>query len=107
MISITCHCENVTLNFNKLPLAVRDCDCPICNRIGALWADFQPSDVVVKTLKPTAKYRWGDGDYEMHHCTQCGCTTHYTSTKLCKKENLGINLRMLDRKQLEKIPVSG
>ena len=107
LINITCHCGNVNLTFKQLPTAVRDCDCPICNRLGALWADFEPSEVVVKTSSPTATYRWGDGEYEMHHCACCGCTTHYTATELCLKSGLGINLRMLDRTQMEQIPIVG
>ncbi len=108
MISVSCHCGNVVLKFPQLPLSVRDCDCPICNRLGALWADFKPGEVLVTTTqKPTATYVWGDGDYEMHHCTKCGCTTHYSSTAEGSESGLGVNLRMLDRRQLEQIPIAG
>lgn len=107
LINISCHCGNVNLAFEQLPAVVRDCDCPMCNRLGALWGDFVASDVVVEVSKPTATYQWGDGDYEMHHCTSCGCSTHYTATDASKKSELGINLRMLDRKQLEQIPIVG
>ncbi len=108
MINVSCHCGNVSLTFEELPSSVRDCDCPVCNRLGALWADFEPGKVIVNTTtSPTATYRWDDGDYEMHHCPKCGCTTHYTATEACIKPELGINLRMLDRKQLELIPIAG
>jgi len=106
VIKVACHCGNVNLSFENLPLMVRDCDCPICNRLGALWADFKTNEVHVKAASPTATYRWGDGDYELHHCTKCGCTTHYTSTDVSKELDIGINLRMLDRKQLEQIPIT-
>ncbi len=106
MININCHCGNVNLSFEKLPETVRDCDCPICNRIGALWGDFESCEVDVKTIEPTGTYRWGDGEYELHHCTNCGCTTHYSSTDLSTKSELGINLRMLDRRLLEQIPIA-
>lgn len=107
MTNISCHCGNVNLAFEKLPTKVRDCDCPMCNRLGALWADFDPSAVDVKSSKPTATYQWGDGEFEIHHCPNCGCTTHYTSTEVSEKPELGINLRMLDRRQLEQIPIAG
>ncbi len=106
MISISCHCENITLSFEHLPEFVRDCDCPICNRLGALWGDFSVSDVVVKSTVPTVTYQWGSGDYELHHCPKCGCSTHYTSTVSLANETVGINLRMLDRRQLEQIPIN-
>ena len=107
MIKVSCHCGNVNLTFDKLPPSVRDCDCPICNRLGALWADFEPSEVLVNTTNsPTATYRWGDGNYEMHHCTRCGCTTHYAAIEGRVESEFGINLRMLDRKQLDLIPIT-
>lgn len=104
MNRITCHCGNVNLAFEKLPTQVRDCDCPICNRLGALWADFSVGDVSIEMQTDTSTYRWGDEQYEMHHCTICGCTTHYTDVKTGLE--LGINFRMFDRKRLEKIPVA-
>ena len=106
MIKITCHCGNASLTFEQLPETVRDCDCPICNRLGALWADYDTSEVVVKTKNPLATYSWGDGEYKMHHCTNCGCTTHYTATEFSTNSELGINLKMLDRKLLELIPIA-
>ncbi len=104
-MTVSCHCENVTLDFDQLPQVVRDCDCPICNRLGALWADFESSEVTVRATTPTATYRWGDGSYEMHHCPTCGCTTHYTPAEQSGETGVGINLRLLDRRQLESIPI--
>lgn len=107
MIRVSCHCGNVSLAFEQLPSSVRDCDCPVCNRLGALWADFEPNAVQVTTKDgPTASYRWDDGDYEMHHCKTCGCTTHYAAADKCQKSEFGINLRMLDREDLELIPIT-
>lgn len=107
MIDVSCHCGNVILKFQQLPSSVRDCDCPICNRLGALWADFKPGEVhVTTTITPTGTYKWDDGEYELHHCTICGCTTHYTATNKLESGS-GINLRMLDREQLEQIPITG
>ncbi|MEO1615790.1 MAG: hypothetical protein AAFV88_08085 [Planctomycetota bacterium] len=116
MIEIQCHCGNVRLRFQALPSAVRDCDCPICNRLGALWADFHTEEISISTAEPTGVYRWSSEDYEMHHCQTCGCTTHYTNSPEQKDSNqkhaahsdaeIGVNLRMLERKQLEQIPVA-
>lgn len=105
MITIHCHCGNVRLSFESLPSSVRDCDCPMCNRLGALWADFKAGEVTVESDRPAATYRWGDGDYEMHHCATCGCSTHYSATEESAQSETGVNLSMLDRRRLERIPV--
>ncbi len=106
LINISCHCGNVQLTFERLPKVVRDCDCPMCNRLGALWGDYSCKDVTIETQIATATYCWGDGTYEMHHCTQCGCSTHYTESGQDSNQEIGINFRLLDRKELEKIPIS-
>ena len=106
MINLTCHCGNVDLEIEKLPETVRDCDCPICNRLGALWGDFELNAVRIGLTKPTYTYSWGDDDYEMHHCSICGCTTHYTGTTESTKNQLGVNMRMLERRTLEQIPIA-
>ncbi|MEO1088673.1 MAG: aldehyde-activating protein [Acidobacteriota bacterium] len=108
METVHCHCGNVTLTFERLPAIVRDCDCPVCNRLGALWGDFGAGEVVIETTKtPTKTYIWGDGDYELHHCSICGCTTHYLPTAEASELGVGVNLRMLDRRRLEHIPITG
>lgn len=106
LITLSCHCGNVTISFETLPVSVRDCDCPICNRLGALWADFTLDEVRVQTASaPTVIYRWGDEDYAMHHCPCCGCTTHYASVEGSATREFGVNMRLLDRTQLEQLPI--
>ncbi|MGH1365603.1 MAG: GFA family protein [Calditrichia bacterium] len=105
MININCHCGNIRLEFKQLPSTVRDCDCAICNRLGALWADFKHNEITIETTEPTGTYLWGDEDYEMHHCRTCGCTTHYTAAVEQDTSDVGVNLRMLEREQLEQIPI--
>lgn len=106
MINISCHCGNVKISFPQLPAVVRDCDCPMCNRLGALWADFETSEVEVEATETTRTYRWADGEFEMHHCANCGCTTHYTRAESHSNAELGLNLRMLNRRQLKQIPIA-
>jgi hypothetical protein len=77
----------------------------MCNRLGALWADFTANEVDISTKSDTGTYRWDDRKFEIHHCTTCGCTTHYTGLTKDAEHELGINLRMLDRRQLEIIPI--
>ena len=104
MVTITCHCKNIQITFKKLPNYVRDCDCPMCNRLGALWADFDSNEIKIKVKSKTITYQWGKGEYEMHHCHHCGCSTHYSSFEE-NNDEIGVNLRMLDRSLLEQIPI--
>ena len=107
LITLNCHCGNVSISFESLPASLRDCDCPMCNRLGALWADFTLDEVRVQTTSaPTVTYRWGDKDYEMHHCPSCGCTTHYASVAGSATREFGVNMRLLDRAQLKQLPIA-
>lgn len=104
-IELTCHCGNVRLTIEQLPDSVRDCDCPICNRLGALWGDFSADEVNVETEDSTGSYQWSDSESRLHHCRRCGCTTHYFSDNGEGGVDIGINFRMLDRRKLEEIKV--
>lgn len=105
-IELSCHCGNVRLEIQELPDTVRDCDCAICNRLGALWGDFKADAVKLTSETPTKIYHWTEGDNEMHHCGRCGCTTHYFTHLENEADAIGINFRMLDRRLLERIPVT-
>lgn len=104
-IELSCHCGNIRLTIEQLPDSLRDCDCPMCNRLGALWGDFSADDVSIETEEPTESYRWSELDSQLHHCKRCGCTTHYFSANSDGGLDIGVNFRMLDRQELEKIKV--
>lgn len=106
MLKTTCHCGNVTISLKQKPATLRLCDCPICNRLGAVWADMSIEDVDLSFVaEQTTVYNWGDNDYDMHHCKKCGCTTHYSATKNATSNEIGINFRMFDPSIIKSIPI--
>ncbi len=102
---VHCHCGNITLSFGAYPNSLTSCNCSICHRYAALWGAYQPSEVTVSSkASPSKTYQWGDGYIDFHHCPQCGCVTHYTSTPLSPIEKVAINFRMENPDKLRNIP---
>ncbi|MGR5175141.1 GFA family protein [Vibrio parahaemolyticus] len=92
---IQCHCGNVSITFEVWPESVTSCNCSVCGRYAALWGYYEPASVKVKTKQQaTTAYRWGDGMIDFHHCSICGCVTHYTSTDQAPKPKVALNFRM-------------
>ena len=105
MIEAECHCGNIKLEANSLPVSVTNCNCSICNRYGALWAYYTPGDVSINEGQPSSVYSWGEKNIEFHYCTICGCVTHYVSVKEYKGERVAINARMMKPETISSIPV--
>lgn len=106
MVEATCHCGNVSIELSHVPDWVISCNCSICFRIGSLWGYYVPEDVSIRfTKEPTATYSWGDEMILFHHCKNCGCLTHYTTTDKSEHQRTVINFRMVDRKITESIHV--
>ena len=90
----TCHCGAVTVEVPSAPPQVTSCNCSICRRLGTLWAYYEPTDV--KITGPTTTYQWGDKTIDFHHCTTCGCTTHWSPIANQRDvKRMGINARLL------------
>jgi hypothetical protein len=77
----------------------------LCSKSGARWAYFHPSDVIV--VGTTTGYSREDKEYpaaEIHFCTNCGSTTHFslTASAVSKFGNvqMGVNMRLADEKDL-------
>ena len=71
-----------------------ECNCTLCRRYGALWAYYEPGQVVVVQGElDTRHYSWQNGVLAFHWCSDCGCLTHFTTVK----ENAirGVNVRMI------------
>lgn len=81
MLTGQCHCGNISFTVEKTPNYLIECNCSICTRYGAQWAQFKPNYVTIHTREhPSKTYRWGRQAIDFHHCPTCGCVTHYTST---------------------------
>ena len=71
-----------------------ECNCSICRRLGARWAYYRPDEVeVICEPGDTAIYLWNDRCIEFHHCTTCGCTTHYEG--IGEKPRRVVNARLM------------
>lgn len=106
MYKASCHCGNVALDTAVLPESLTNCNCSICNRVGALWGYYAPEEVSVSVKDgATSQYVWGDREIALHRCPNCGCVTHYTTTKKSKSKRIAINFRMMSLEIIDSIPV--
>ena len=106
MFNAECHCGNVKLAAKEPPPSLTSCNCSICNRIGALWAYYLSERVEIETSHTNfASYSWGKKSIDFHHCTNCGCVTHYTSIRENGDRRTAINARMASPTDIDSIPV--
>lgn len=92
MIEAICHCGAVKIEVERAPTELTSCNCSICRRLGTLWSYFAPS--TVRVAGSTSTYQWGDKTIQFHHCTTCGCTTHWSPLDPAG-EWMGINARLM------------
>ncbi|RGP39763.1 hypothetical protein BPTFM16_00037 [Altererythrobacter insulae] len=86
------------------PEYVNLCDCSLCLKSGGAWGYFSQTEVEVEG--DTASYRRTDYDkpaVEMHFCSKCGTTTHWTLTEHFEGERMGVNMRIFEPKELSGI----
>jgi hypothetical protein len=102
-LKASCHCKAVQISFPLPKKPLNECLCSICRRYGALWAYFQIDEVQIDG-QPTEFYVWGDKEIQFHRCKNCGCMTHWEPAEKTHKR-VGINCRMLEREDLERLEV--
>jgi hypothetical protein len=99
-----CHCGAVRLEAFRRPRQLTDCNCGICRRYGALWAYYSSKTArVICRSGATRAYSYGSRSIAFHHCTRCGCLTHYTG--LGRGARLALNARMLAPEELADVRV--
>lgn len=107
MFNAECHCGNISLVADEAPETITSCNCSICNRLGALWGYYSSEHVKI-TLgdKPEDTYQWGDKAITFHRCSECGCTTRYSSTSTPGEGStlIAINCRMAPLSAIKNIP---
>lgn len=99
MITVSCHCGAVTLEMQRKPRKLTQCNCSICRRYGAVWAYFQRKSLCVRSGKGALdSYTWRNKRFEFFRCSTCGCVTHYQRVR--RKEDgsdvSAINIRNID-----------
>ena len=95
MIEAVCHCGAVQVEVPHAPNEVKECNCSICRRTGALMAYYSPKDVrVIPESGATDIYTWGDREIEFHRCKVCGNFTHWSPVDRAL-DRMGVNARLM------------
>ena len=102
MIEAVCHCGAVHVQVPHAPEEVKECNCSICRRTGALMAYYAPKDV--RAMGATDVYMWGDREIEFHRCKVCGNFTHWSPVDK-PYDRMGVNTRLMAPELLRDIRV--
>ena len=100
MIEASCLCGAVRLMADHPPTVLRQCNCSLCRRYGAIWAYYATSDarVVSGADDLVAWQRDEEATLKALHCRHCGCLTHYeTLPGRSEPAKIAINARMIER----------
>ena len=89
----SCHCGKVQIEVPSQPAWVADCNCSLCRKLAWRVAYFPPDEVTIRG--ETTAYVWGDRMIGIHHCSTCGCGTHW-QTLGQDFGKMGVNARLLD-----------
>jgi hypothetical protein len=90
----SCDCGAVRIELDDAPDEVTTCNCGICRRYGALWSYLNPKQV--RILPPdgaTTIHKRAKRNLEFHHCTVCGCVTHWAAVDK-RYLRMGVNMRL-------------
>lgn len=109
-----CHCGATRFEIEAEIDHVRECDCSICRRRGALIFRV-PSDAIrfLTPLDRLAVYRWGTNSAADYFCPQCGIMPFRTPSAPTKEESAAgmarfegwaVNVRCLDGIDLDALP---
>ncbi len=99
MYTASCHCGAVTLEMQRRPRKLTQCNCSLCRRYGVLWAYSQRKSVrVLANRNALETYSWGRKRFEFFRCKTCGCVTHYERKNKYDdgSDMAAVNLRNID-----------
>jgi hypothetical protein len=81
-MTLSCLCGQVHVAVDRQPDYVNECNCTLCNKTGARWGYFRPSEVSIEgSTKGYSRTDKKDPNAEVHFCAECGSTTHFVLTK--------------------------
>ncbi|MBV8798416.1 MAG: GFA family protein [Alphaproteobacteria bacterium] len=104
MIEASCHCGALRLQVPKPPedVEIKECNCSICRRTGAILAYYSPDHVRVSG--PTDVYMWGDRSIEFHRCKVCGNFSHWIAVDK-SYDRMGVNVRLMPAELLTNLRI--
>lgn len=103
----SCHCKNVTWQYQSMPEHITACNCTVCSRYGVLWAYGYLDDTITVQGK-TQRYQRGDKEISFHFCTQCGCVAYWQANQVRGngKLRIAVNMRLIDQPEtIENTPI--
>jgi hypothetical protein len=104
MLSNTCHCGAVHIEIPRPPESLINCNCSICRRYGALWAQYEVGAVrVTGHPEHTTAYIWGEKTIRTLRCRHCGCVTHWEPLEPREGAKMGVNVRNFDPEQIGEV----
>jgi len=96
----------VKIEMTAMTETVTQCTCSICRRYGAQWAYCTRKTArVVSASGATTAYLWNDRVIEFHHCSACGCVTHYEDVDRCEDGRVAVNARMLPPEDMDGVRI--
>jgi hypothetical protein len=105
MLNLSCLCGQIRVEASKRPDFVHECNCTLCNKTGARWGYFHPSEVSVEgDSRGYCREDKDEPNAEIRFCAKCGSTTHFVLTPgaVSKFGNslMGVNVRLADERDL-------
>lgn len=105
MLKLSCLCGHVTVEIDRTPDFINECNCTLCSKSGARWAYLHPSRVKVEgATQGFTRHDKADPAAQLHFCPRCGATTHFvlTESAVAKFGNvqMGVNMRLADERDL-------
>lgn len=109
-----CHCGDTRFEIEAEIDHVRECDCSVCRRRGALI--FRVASDAIRFLTPLdrlATYRWGTGTATDYICSKCGVmpfrqpsapTNEEVDAGMARFEGWAVNVRCIDILDLDVLP---
>ena len=102
----SCHCGNVRMAIPHRPIYVIKCNCSICIRLGALWAQYEAGSVKFEGHpQNTSTYVWGKETLRTIRCSHCGTVTHWEAILPEAGAGIGVNINNFHQKLILATPV--
>ena len=105
MLTLSCHCGQIRIALAKAPDHINECNCSLCDKRGARWAYFHPSEVSVEgETQGYVRTDKADPAADVRFCQACGVTSHFTLTESAAARHgnvmMGVNMRLAEEKDL-------
>lgn len=102
----SCHCGNIKFEIEGELHSVKECNCSICSKRGALWWFVKRDQIKFSTPESQlSTYQFGKKSISHHFCAVCGCaplgTSVYNGVAMA-----AINVRCLENVDISALKIS-